>query len=206
MAEVLEGGGDMFNALAYGKPHPGTHQYLSTQFENATQHLNDAGQRFMAGARAIYEQVRDSTAARMARAVSRRVGHMWQSDVIRAMSAMGDLQQAPLTMQRWIMAEPTLRHRYQQQRVDGYSDTYVDMHPGDVGETHYDYRRVMQGMVQESEEAGWTATTWFEDLLPGDDELDIDEQVDIQTTWAAVVAHLRKGDEDPTSIYAAGLD
>ena len=52
------------------------------------------------------------------------------------------------------MAQPDIRSLYHKGHCDGYSDTYVDMEPGLVGEQHYDYRRVMDGVVEETE-TGW---------------------------------------------------
>ena len=201
-----------FNSLAYGTPHPGTMSFLSQQFENASTALTTAGQRFMENARTLYERISGSDAMRAMRVAGRAIRSMWQLDEVRPLYSMEELQTAPLTMQRWIMAEPMLRKEYINQRVDGYSDTYHDVHQGDVGEAHYDYRRVMDGMIVVDDkpdsdgEYGWTATTYFDDLLPDDSELLLEEKVDILETWTAVRAALKAGKQDPTSRYGAMLE
>lgn len=206
MAQIIEGGADLFDALAYGKPHPGTQQFLQTQIQNMSNVATEAGQRFYQNAVNLYDRFSGSTAMRYANAARRAIGSIWQSDEIRRLASTGDFQQAPLTMQRWIMAEPTVRRLYQQQRVEGYEGSYVDVHKGDIGEEHYDYRRVMQGIVHgEDTDEDWTATTYLDDLLPDDQELLLEEQVDILDSWTNIVAKIREGRSDPTSRWNADL-
>ncbi len=90
---------------------------------------------------------------------------------------------------------------YHEQRCDGYSESYVDRFPGQVGENHYDYRRVMHGMVQDDQEHDWKSTFYLDELFEGDRELNFDEQVDILNTWDVVRSYLSKGQDDPTSQF-----
>lgn len=206
MARIHDGGSMGFNAAIYGMPHPGTQAFLQQQFENTSVALTDAGKRFMDGARDIYERVSGSQAMRALRASGRKIKSMWQSDTIRALVNIGELQHAPLSMQRYVMAQPDIRHLYHQQRCDGYSGTYVDMHPNDIGENHYDYRRVTNGLFIEQPDGELVAVTYFEDLYEGDRELLLEEQVDIfELTWSAVRNAVRAGREDPTSKHNAEL-
>lgn len=205
MAQIIDGGADLFDALAYGKPHPGTQQFIQSQLESFSNSVTDAGQRFYNNAMNLYERFSGSSAMRYANAARRNIGSIWQSDEIRQLTTIGDLQQAPLTMQRWIMAEPTVRQLYQQQRVEGYVDSYVDTHQGNIGEDHYDYRRVMQGIVVDDDKDDWSATTYYDELLPEDQELLLEEQVDILVSWESVVQKLREGRSDPTSRWNSDL-
>lgn len=210
MARLIQGDDLTFRALAYGEKHPGTLQFLSQQFENASHALQHVGQEFFNSAREMYEQFNGEHARRLIQAAARRVGTMWQSDSIQFLSSIGQLQHAPPTMIRWVMAEPTLREMYHAQQVDGYSDYYEDVAPSDVGEQHYDYRRVMDGIVvlnedAQDEEPEWHADSYMEDLLPDDGDLSLAQQVDILDTWQAIVAHIRHGKDDPTSRYNAQL-
>jgi hypothetical protein len=205
MAKLLAGGGDTFDALAYGRPHPGTMQFLEAQLNTATQHLTQAGQSFMATAHDLWERTNGSTAMRVMRAAARAARSLWDSDEIKALLEIGQLQHAPPTMQRWIMAEPTIRKLYHNQACDGYEGTYVDMHPKDIGEGHYDYRRVMDGVVVLDEDGGWHSDQWAEELLPDDTDLPLEDQVDILDTWAAIKSHVVHGKEDPTSKWNSTL-
>lgn len=205
MAMVLDGGAGLFDSLIYGQGHPGTQQFIQSQLDFNPSALTEAGHRFYSGARELYDRIAGSEAMRVARAAKRAVGSIWQSDEIRVLTTIDEMQWAPLTMQRWIMAEPTVREMYKEQRIEGYQGSYVDPFADQgVGEDHYDWRRVNNGIVTETED-GWQSTTYFEELLPDDVELDMDLQVDIMDTWENVLKIIRKGGDDPTSRWNASL-
>lgn len=211
MAQIIDGGDLMFESLMYGRAHPGTVQFIQNQLDFASSALSDAGRRFTEQAHQMYAHLESSNAMRAIRAVGRSIRSLWQLDEIRPLTDIGLLQHAPLCMQRYIMAQPQARSLFHQQRLDGYSDTYVDLHPGAIGEEHYDYRRVMDGMVvvQETPDAegnfDYTATTYFDELLPDDIELSLDEQMDVIESWQHLQSYLERGKEDPTSKFNADM-
>lgn len=199
--EVIDGGPQMFNMLSYREKHPSTLAYLKSQFENIGQTLNDAGQQFFQGMQNVFEQANSSEAMRKARLALQKVKNVFEVDNVKSIFELNELQASQYVMQRWIMACPDVRNMYHQQQCDGFSETYVDRFPGTVGENHYDYRRVMDGMVQDDAENDWKATFFLDDLLEGDRELTFDEQVDILNTWECVEAYLKRGKDDPTSQF-----
>jgi hypothetical protein len=107
-------------------------------------------------------------------------------------------------MQRWIMAEPTVRELYHDQRCDGFSDTYVDMEPGKVGEEHYDWRRVMSGVVRYDDDTV-VAKFYMDDLREGDRELDSWEKISIVGSWEVLKIAVSQMNEDPTSVFGDKL-
>lgn len=210
MVQVVIGDTDDFNALVYGaQAHPGTLNYLENQFSGFSQTLTDAGKQFFSNARQMFEHFHGSEAVRIARAAIRKAGSLFQRDEIRSIWDLGQLQQAPLTMQRYIMANPVVRERFNQQTCDGYSETYKDWYPNTIGLDHYDYRRVMDGVVQELPEddpdGDWVCREHIEDLVEGDRALTTEEKADIFSTWDAVEALMEMGGEDPTSPFANKL-
>ncbi len=205
MAQVVYGGSQEFDALIYGYQHPGTLQYLENQFQNVGNHLTEYGKKFYEQARNLYEQFEGSAAIRATRAALQKVSSIFQRDEVRSLWELSEIQNAPLTMQRWIMAEPTVRRMYHDQRCDGYSDSYVDLYPKAIGDDHYDYRRVKQGIIEEPEEGPWHYTTYFDDLVEGDRELNLDEQIAILSTWEVVCSLMAKGEDDPTSVFGNKL-
>lgn len=199
-----------FDAMLYGVPHPGTLAFLQSQFTQPSQYLTQAGQMFHDRAQQVYEAFNGSQAIRTMKSIIRCAQSFMRDDRVYVHQSMGELQFAQSRMQRWIMAEPMVREMYHQQRIDGYSDSYVDYHSG-IGEDHYDYRRVMQGyMVVDTTDRPdvpeWSAATWDEELLDGDSELSLEEQNDIQDTWMWTRHYLQLGKEDPTSIYCNFID
>lgn len=206
MANFYTGGIDMFNARVYSENHPNTVNFIENQFQNASHAIATAGQQFMAQARERYETFNGSDAMRMARAAVRQLSSHWDRNVIRPLVNVPQLQQAPIVMQRYLMAEPTTRRAYHRQQCDGYSETYYDVQPGAVGEDHYDYRRVMNGMLQdEGDDDDWCYVEYLDDLHEGDRELHFEEQIDIRRSWVHQLdAMLAKGD-DPTSPWNSAL-
>jgi hypothetical protein len=207
VAQVIIGGTDEFNALVFGNKHPGTMQFLQRQVEQLpqiSQTLTDAGRQFFSTARDLYEKYNGAEAMRLARAALRKAGSVFQKDVVRSIWEMGELQHAPSVMQRWIMANPAVRSMFHEQRCDGYADTYVDVFPGSIGRQHYDYRRVMDGVV-EQEEDGFRVSMYLDPLIEGDRDLSTDEKVDILATWQVVAKLMRADGEDPTSPFGNKL-
>lgn len=205
---VIEGNDDTFNHLCYGQKHPGTLQYLQNQFSNFQQTLSHAGQQFVSSAKEIFDQYNSSEALRAARLALNKVSNIFTPDNIRYLYQPQDLQTAQPTMQRWIMAEPTIRSLFHNQRCDGYSNSYVDVSPGIVGDLHYDYQRVMNGMVCTDDakpDEDFRITHYYDEIPDGDRELTIDEQVDILNTWDVVRAMIKRGKEDPTNSFGGNL-
>ncbi|MNU19668.1 hypothetical protein D3C71_79010 [compost metagenome] len=205
MVQVVVGGNTEFNALVYGQKNPGTISFLEREAFTVSPHLTAAGAQFFANQAALFEQYNGAEALRLAAAAVKKVGSIFQPNSIRALLTVPEIQNAPLAMQRWIMAEPTIRELYHQQRCDGFADTYVDMHPGFVGREHYDWRQVQHGMVQTEDEEAPLATFYFDELAEGDRELTLDEKMDIVSTWEVVKLNAKAGKADPTSAYGTEL-
>lgn len=207
MAQILDIGGDyVFDALVYGEQHPGTMQYLQQQAYDWSSSVGNSASRFAQETREFYDRYFGQTAQRMLRAAKRAVGTVWQVNEIRPISTMEDFQSAPPIMQRYIMAEPTVRKMFIKQQIEGYDEKYQDPFPNDTwGPDQYDYRRVTNGIVEFREDDSWYSNTYMEELLPDDRELVHEEQLDILNTWENVVDLVRKGEEDPTSRFGSYL-
>lgn len=100
-----------------------------------------------------------------------------------------ELRNANVTMQRYIMAEPTVRELYLGENIAGYEDTYnyvSQAYSDGVADDDYDYRRVMNGvfvMSEDEEDDTYYRTHYHEELIDGDRELTFMEQCDILETW-----------------------
>lgn len=202
MPQVFFGGDNEFNALVFGEQHPGTLQHLQQQLSQPSAHLLGQAQQFFANSWDLYEQFHGAEAVRLAEAAVRKVKGIFQPDSVRALYELADLQQAPPVMQRFLMACPEIRQAYHDQRVDGFAESYVDMHPGRIGLAHYDYRRVVEGVLQPVEdnpEYDWEHVEFLGDLHPDDRERTLQEKVDISTSWVFAKAYLREGKDDPVS-------
>ena len=197
--QLSYGSDSEWDALVYGESHPATVNFLQSQFTNFGSILNDAGRSFMEKGRAVFDHFNGANAIRFAREAVKSVVGIFDVPRIHALSTLTDLQGCNDLMQRWVMANPVVRQKYFDQRVDGYSDTFTNIHSKDIGESHYDYRRVMDGIAVFDAEGDWTCTEYVEDLLEGDRDLIFEEQLDLQRTWSAMEIIMAIGKEDPTS-------
>ena len=207
MATFVEGGAATFDALLYGDQHPQTTQLLRQQFSNIGHHLSDAARMFVEAAQSKMEELSQGYAAQLLRSAGRAISAFWIPDEIQILESIGRMQYAPNVMRRYVMACPELRTLYHQGRVEGYGESYIDLQPGMVGADHYDYRRVMNGVVVTDPEQStdWQATTYIEPLRADDRELELVEQADIQATWQLLRPMLVPGEEDPTSKWGAEI-
>lgn len=203
--QIIHGGVDTWDALAYGEQNPINTNYFRNQIQSSFNSLNEIGRQFFSDARELYEKFNGSAAMQAVRNATRAAASVFQPNIVRSLFEIHDFQNASLVMQRWLMANPVVRQRYQEQKCDGYSDTYMDMHPGTIGETHYDYRRVMNGIIQDTEDDGWKVKFYPDELLNGDRELFLDEKVDILSSWDIIQGFMKAGQEDPTSPYGTKL-
>lgn len=196
-------GGHEFNALLYPDQSPFHRDYFHTQVTNFNQALNSYGQQFMATAKDVYERINDSSALELARRAIRSAKGLFQTNLIVPLRDIDTLQAAQPTMQRWMMANPMIRGMYHDQRCSGFADTYMDVEPKLVGDQHYDYRRVMDGIVVENEN-DWHVNMYFDEIREGDRELLSSEQFDILDTWSIMELFVKAG-EDPTDPFGGKL-
>jgi hypothetical protein len=203
MAEVVYGDNSFFKSAVYGTQDFKALEFLSNQYNNISSFATNASMEFFNTAKNLYDRLSGSTAIRMARQASEVMGTLYQADEIHMLKTLVSLQLAKHTMQRWIMANPVVRQLYHDQKIDGYSNTYVDMHPNDIGESHYDYRRATNGLMVEVEDK--LLCTTYPDELMDEKELTIEEQLDIKISWDTIEKELSKGKEDPTSIWGNSL-
>lgn len=202
-------GVDSFNALVFGEPHPSSVQYFTKQYQDivgqADQFVGQLGQQFVQAATRVYQNYISPTALARVRNILRHVGHDTMHDMVRPLVSIQDFQQAGLTMQRWVMACPVVRDKWYDGMIEGYQDTYVDMEPGAVGLSHYDYRLATEGLLEtienEDGEEDMCYRVYYSeyDVKEGDRLLELDEKVDIQDTWHNVRVYLAQREEDPTS-------
>jgi hypothetical protein len=190
-----------FDALAYGLPNANTLQYLQQGIAQVQQYLTPIGQQFMSKVNEYYEAANGSEAMRKARAAINKVQNLFQSDTIQYMNTVGQFQNSGHVMQRYIMANEVVQQMYEDQRLEGYAGMYEAPFTGQFREQNYNWRRVMNGVMQMDEDpngAFWFQS-WDETLLPGDRELELYEQRDILNSWEAIEAFIKRGLEDPTS-------
>ncbi len=209
MATYIPGGVDAFNSHAYALP---TQQDM-VFFENNSQTFFDtvgqAGQQFFGGLRDRLQTVDFGKLQEYAQAAARRVSTFWDTDNIRPLTTLVDIQFAPQTMIRWQMANPDVRAFYHKGLCAGYGDLYKDYYPGVSGHEHHDYQMVMDGMEQHDEDGDLMWVSYDEDEVIRDEDslnyLSMSERVDIIESWNVTSKLLKEMKDDPTSRYSGML-
>ena len=213
MIQVIHGGDEEFNAYIYGQKHPSTLSFLQNSMQaaqNLTSSLTEVGKGFFATIGNMFDKFNGSEAMRRIRNALEKVDNIHSLDVVKHLSTIAAVQQAQPTMQRFIMANPFVRQMYLDNRLDGFSDSYVNVHGNAIGENHYDYRLVMNGLMQVPEEPKdendqGVIMDYYDERPASELDLQLADQNAIVDTWANVIAWIQQGREDPTSPWGANL-
>lgn len=180
MATVIFGGEEVISHLSGGNASRGFLDYLGEMNERAGRFVSESASRFLERSQSLRERRDSSDIRRMARAIKERVNHFWQEDTIRSLTRVEDIQNAPRTMERWVMANPNVRTRVRQGILDGYNLSYEDEDPEATPERHIDYKRVMDGSWEDDHYVQY----WDERLEDEEIKLSFQDKMAIKSTWA----------------------
>lgn len=187
--QLAYGARDAFNALVYGEQNPVVTDFLRSRYENLSNIVLDSGREFAQNAMRIFEHFNGNAAIDFARKAVQSLVNGGAAPEIQRIIFLADLQalqSANTVMQRWLMANPTVREPYLKQRLDGYSDTYVNMHGSAIGWRHYDYQLATNGLMVVSDEPDDHEVRWtmYGTVLHQEDrELLFGEQLAIRDCW-----------------------
>ena len=201
-------GVDDLDADLFGEPSESNLNYLRDRVSRHTSRITDHFNGFFDDTREMFERYNGEKALRRIRARVRKVSDIFSRDVVRPLRTIDEIQRAKPNMQRYIMANIMTRIAAQEQRIDGYSDSYRNAHPERHGFADMDFMRVIDGVIfdedrfgvkVENEHNAWEA---HQDLTYNPDERDLDiiEQADILSTWDLLEVLLASKGKDPTSI------
>ena len=197
-----------FNILVCPENNQNTRNYLREQFNRLGEGMSDVTKRFYQSSREKFDRLCNNRVTEMAKDALKNSLGVFHPNTILALTSLDSLRNAQAIMQRYIMAEPNIRKLYLQQRCDGYSDTYQNVHGDSIGENHYDYQRVVNGIIQESKDEDGVVRSYMEHYsdveYSEEDELNFNDQIRILDTWE-VIRHYVLRDEDPTNILGGSL-
>ena len=198
----------LMNAMLFHGAGQQAQAWLAEQYHTARSSMTDMGRSLLDAATEVSRRMVDPNLMLKARAMMRKVGGLFHPNTIMPLTSVEALQNAKPIMQRYVMSNGPIREMYHKQRLDGFSGDYADHHPGLVGDWHYDYRRVMNGVAQDYQKEdgteGWRVSMYPDDLEEGDRELEIDEQAIILDAWMLATAAIKAG-IDPTDVLNGKL-
>lgn len=182
VVNVPEAGLDL---VLYGDKSNVIGNYLYNQIQAMPQVFNEFSQRVYNAMSSSYNYINDKLTQYGILNKLQDNGLIVIDNYYQELLTFQQLQNANLTMQRWVMAHPQIKQMHIDQNLDGYSGSYVNISGKTVGEADYNYRRVMDGGVIPTED-GWIVKHYIEDLQIGDQELDHFKKSQIKNTWAAM--------------------
>lgn len=200
-ANVIQGDALEFNSIIYPQQNQNVFNYIKESISQIPQTILSAGQDLFNRAVTTFNNYYSDSNSLRARNAMLATNNNYFFNSILPLMTVESIQTANPNMQRWIMAEPNIRNLYHDQLCDGYSNTYVDMFPGTIKDNHYDYRRVMDGVVIGEQEPELIAKFYIDDLFEGDRDLNHHEKVDILSTWDIINMCMNNSDIDPTSLF-----
>lgn len=209
IANVIEANSPgVLDYLIYPEQNPLNQSYIYNQIANISNTLDDIGKKFIESSKEIYQKINDSELIRKAKMALRSAVGISHINEILYYNTLEAMQSATPYMQNYIMANPMIRELYNDQLCDGYSDTYIDIDKGTIADTQYHYRRVMDGVIQDTEDSegnyNWVSKNYMEDLLEGDKELQIEDKAKILSTWEVMNMFIKAG-QDPTNPNGGSL-
>lgn len=204
MATIVSGGADVLDAIGGGQLSQGVRGWLSQSADAIISALPQQGQAFVAQWREANQVMNADMAMALLSTMQHKTDNAWNAHAIQLLDSLESFQAAGPGMQRFIMACPAVREPYLANSLAGYHDEYVNYYGDVIGEAHYDYRRVMDGVGQLVD--GHYTKKQFHDLLKdGEIELNTQDKRTILKTWELLYGHLEANEGDPTCQYGGSL-
>jgi hypothetical protein len=180
--DVPEAGVDY---VLYGDKSNIVANYVQKQMQEIPHAFNEFSERIQTSLSNSYNYLTDKLTKTGILQRIQNQGVQIENNYYEFLNSFEKLQSANTVMQRWVMAHPTVKRYYIGQNLDGYSDTYIDISNGEIGESDYNYRRVMDGVVIDDEDR-LVYKHYIDDLLEGDRELEHYEKDVILNTWNCI--------------------
>ncbi len=185
MGQVINLSGAALDMMMYGERSQSMSSYLASQMQNIVPTFNEFSQRVYSAMQNSYNWLTNQMVQYGLKSELQTAGLTHLDNYYQPLYTFEAIQNANLTMQRWVIAHPEVKQLYVDQNIDGYSDSYQNIWGNGVKENDYNYRRVMSGVPVDTDD-GYQINWYLEDLHPGDKELDEFERQQVLKTWNAV--------------------
>lgn len=194
-----------FGKGLYGSVSQNTVNYLQGQINSLAATGSEYAKKIYDRSMAVFNAINSDAVVMAAEAVLSQAESMMGQDMIEPLLTIPQLQGAQSIMQGYIMAHPVIRQAWYDGKLEGYSDTYVDPEPGQVGHEQELYRQVMNGVFVPHEEMAYQYSLYNDRTSEKDKMLTIRKVAAIIESQEAAVEAYLAGERDPTSQYNASL-
>lgn len=194
---VISGGDTAFNALLYQPPSDRIVNFFRDSYNVALETSSNVGGAFIDTVKSVYNKYYGDSALNAAKMVIYNTSSHTLDNII--MPTSYENFNPNLMMMRYIMSLPKVDELYRNQRLDGYSDVYVDPEPDNYGKERHHYMAAMTGVIDcnDDEDSYATFYSFGDEVI--DRELSFIEQETILDTWESVQRLMAEG-KDPTDL------
>lgn len=189
----------------FGTVSQSTVNYLQDQIHSLATAGTEFGRAIYEKSMAVFNAVNSDAANDIAEAVISQVDAMLGLDIIESLTTVTQLQNAKPIMQGYLMCHPVIRQAWYDGKIEGYSDTYVDLQPGVIGHEHDQYRFVMNGVNVPHETQSHQRSIYFDRDNDRDTMLSIRKLSNIFDSQEAALMAIEAGEEDFSSTYGASM-
>lgn len=191
-------GTDLMDIAAGGHLNDSTVQWINDRATQLRSTISTAASGFFEQARSMHQMISSSDAMQALRNLTAKATSLWSSNQIHLIRTMEEFQTANPVNQRYLMAHVPIREMYLANSIEGYGESYTNLHGTGIGDNHYDFRRVMDGIITPTVERQ-CITQYHEILKEGDKALSLHEKVDVINNWNLLNNYLDSEELDPTS-------
>lgn len=187
-------------SLTFGSASQQALNFMQSSLARFQEAVIPQAQYLAASAYAKYDDLTKGETYRRIESIKNAIVSIVQTDTIRYLSTAGEIQFAPDSQVRFIMACPEVRQLYQDGRIDGYGDRYTDFNPGTIAATHYDYRVTTANIIMPTvvdEVQKYFVSDYTESRIE-ETPIGFSSKVSNIRTWNAIVRALEE-DIDVTS-------
>lgn len=183
----------------YQQPSSETQRYLAQQMNDYVGRVSQVDPNFGQQLLRDYTQYQTSCNQLSENYFTNVVSTLWSAPRTRPITLMEEMQLAPTSMQRWILANPAVQDRYLKNEISGYNDTYEGIRHNQIGIHNRDYRIATSGVMMELRNKLVTRT--YTEVLEEEDILTVTDKYNIRVTWNAIedLFNNESNYEDPTS-------
>lgn len=195
---IVDYGVDLLDVVAGGHLAESAVNWLNERTAQIRPMMSSAANSFFEQARNMHQMISTSDAIQALRNLTFKKDNLYEANQIHRINNIEGFQTANPINQRWIMAHTPIRELYLANSLEGYGDSYNNVHGNTIGEDNYDYRRVMSGVMTPVVESD-SIKTFYEPLKENDEALTLHQKVDIINNWNLLNNLLDEGELDPTS-------
>ena len=168
--------------------------YFRESYNNFVNRASQLGQQFVQNVQNMFNYYNNSNIIENTKAVLADAGMITGEDVIYRLNET-TIHNPGFLMRRYVMAEPTIYEKYENNRCVGYNDEWFNPDPYEKDPyMREDYLRVVDGLIRYDEDDNPFTTFFSSDLSK---PLTVKEKFIIQDAWDILQLKMAKG-IDPT--------